>query len=194
MLLAFRWGEDAAVAFAFPCGLAFDAYSSALFDDGTESHEQFLADLLMGHFAAFEDDADIHLVSIAEEFDGFLGFGAQIVLANGNVELDLFELGSLGILPSLSLGLLLLEAVFAVIEDLADRRIRLGSDAEEIESIGCGDLIGLAGRHFAEVGAIWPDYHDFRVTDILIDGVDAFLRASAIIGVEAWDNGSSYRR
>lgn len=123
--------------------------SGGLFEHGFELDEQFFPDFLMSHFTAFEDHADIDLVAISKEFDGFFGFGAKIVLSDGDVELNLFEFSGFGILSSLALCFLLLEAVFAVIEDFADRWVCLRRDAEEIESIGCGDFVCLARRHFA---------------------------------------------
>lgn len=67
-----------------------------------------------------------------------LGFGAQIMLADRNVELDLLELGRLGVLPLGPIGFLLLEAILSVVQYLADRGIGLGGDAEEVEGVAGG--------------------------------------------------------
>lgn len=141
----------------------------------------------MGHLSSLQDDADVDLVAVIKEIDGMLGFGAQVMLADRDVELDLLQLGRLGVLPLGPIGFLLLEAILSVIEYLADRRIGLGGDAEEVERIAGGQLIGLAGAHSSQVVAIRSDDDDFRVTDVFVDGVEPLLGASPIVSVKVGD-------
>ena len=54
----------------------------------------------------------------------------------------------------------------------------MGSDAEEVEVVRLGDFVGPARRHAAEVISIRADDLDFGVTDVLVDRIEALLRAA----------------
>ena len=116
-----------------------------------------------------------------------LGFGAQVMLADRDVELDLLELGRLGVFPLGPIGFLLLEAVLSVVEYLADRGIGLGGDAEEVERVVGGQIVGLPGAHPPQIVAIRSDDDDFRVADVFVDGVEPLLGAGPIVSVKVGD-------
>ena len=99
----------------------------------------------MGHFPSFEDDADVDFVTIGKESFRVFGFGHQVVVANGDVQLDFLEGGGFGILLLAPFGFLLLITVFAVIEDFANGGIALGGDAEEVEVVTHREFIGGPG-------------------------------------------------
>ena len=132
----------------------------------------------MGHFAAFEDDADVDFVSVFDELFGFLGLGLDVVLPNGDVELDFLELGLLRVLLEFAILLLLLETVFAVVEDLADGRVGVRGDAEQVEVISGGEGVGLAGTHPPKILAFRANHHDDRVADVFVDGIETLLRTT----------------
>ena len=54
----------------------------------------------------------------------------------------------------------------------------MGSDAEEVEVVRLGDFVRPARRHAAEVISIRADDLDFGVTDVLVDRIEALLRAA----------------
>ena len=74
------------------------------------------------------------------------------------------QLISLGLFP---LGLL--EAVLAVVHDLADRGLGAGGDFHQVEVLFIGDVQSRRGGHDAQLGAVIPDEADFLITDLLID-------------------------
>jgi hypothetical protein len=60
------------------------------------------------------------------------------VVVDHRAEFDFLDLDDLLFLAGLGLLLLLLEPVFAVIQDLADRRDRVGRNLDQIETGLCG--------------------------------------------------------
>ena len=75
------------------------------------------------------------------------GLGFKVMLADVDVKLNLFGFHDVLILLGNTALLLLLIAVFPVVEDFADWWIGIGCHAEEIEVVGSGNLVGLLGRH-----------------------------------------------
>src|SRR5205807_9249644 len=59
-------------------------------------------------------------------------------------------------------------AVFAVIHDLADRRAVGGGDLDQVQVGLAGHLLGLGGRHDAQLLAAGPDQADGADADLLV--------------------------
>ena len=135
----------------------------------------------MGHFTAFEDDADIDFVTILQELTAFLCFGLQVVHANLHVDLDFLELSGLGFTLVFLFGFFLFKSVFAVVEDFAHGRVGVRGNAEEVEVVTGGELICAAGRHMPEVFSVRSDDLYHGITDILVDRVQALQGAMAIV-------------
>ena len=154
---------------------------------GNEALHKLFAKLLVSHLAAFEDDADVDLVPVFEEFAGPFGFDVKVVLANRDVKLDFLVASRFGVLLLGPFGFLLLEAELPIVEDLANRGVASRGDAVEVEVVAHGQFVRGAGAHTAEVIAVRSDYHDFRVTDVFVDGVESFLGTTTVVLIEVWD-------
>ncbi len=179
-------GNDAFVPFAFPeRWFVNSADVSQLIAEGF--HDLF-SKVLVSHLTAAEDDAYLNLVSILDEASGVSSFGVQVMHADLRGKLHLLKLGGLLVLPCFFGGFLLLEFEFAVIEDLADWRFALWSDAIEVQSVFHGKFIGGSGRHFPELLPFRPDYQHFRITDVFVDGVLVFVRAAIWLLVVGYGN------
>ena len=90
-------------------------------------------------------------------------------------ELDFLDLDDLLFLAGFGGLLLRLEFVLAVIQKLADRRVRVGRNLDEIES-GFGSLFkrGL-NRNGTVVGAGLVDQLNLAVADLLVDARTVLL-------------------
>ena len=55
------------------------------------------------------------------------------------------------------------------------------SDAIEVDVVAGGDFIRAAGRHAAEVFSVRANDLNFRIADVLVDRIEALLRASAVL-------------
>ena len=97
------------------------------------------AEFLMRHFAAAEAQDELDLVAFLEEAAHGLHLGLVIMVVDAGAQLDFLDLDDLLLLAGLGGLLLLVEAEFAVIEDLADRRIGVGHDLDQIETIFLGE-------------------------------------------------------
>jgi hypothetical protein len=45
-------------------------------------------------------------------------------------------------------------------------------------------FIGGAGRHFPHLFPVWSNHEDFRIVDVLIDGIVAFLGTTMVVCFE----------
>jgi hypothetical protein len=84
-------------------------------------------------------------------------------------QLDLFDLDGLLLLARLRRLLLRLELVFAVVQDLYDRRARVRRDLDQIETGLFGELTCLFDVDDAAVLTIMVDELDLRNTDLVVD-------------------------
>lgn len=131
--------------------------------------DQVDSDLFMGHFAAPEDHHDLGLHPLEHETFGPAHLHAVVVLVDIDVELELLQLGTEIVAPGFLFTLGQLVTVFAEIEHLADRRIGLGADFDQIQTMSAGRLNSLLQRLDAEAGAIGIDDKDFTRADALVD-------------------------
>ena len=135
-----------------------------ILDDAIERDK---AEIFVGVFAALELQHEAHLVVAFKKPLRPAQLDVVVVLAGDHPELHfLHPRGTLRLL-FLELGLLVL--VFPVVDDLADRRVHLAGDFDEVEAEG--DRFGqrLAGTHHAELLAGGEDNTDFRGADSIVD-------------------------
>jgi hypothetical protein len=90
--------------------------------------------------------------------------------------LDLFDLDDLLLLLGFGFFLLLLILVLAVIEYLADRRLRVGRNFDQVEPGAYGDLNCFLGRYDPAFFTCVIDEKDLRNTNLLVDARSVVLR------------------
>jgi hypothetical protein len=83
--------------------------------------------------------------------------------------LDLFDLDGLLLLAGLSGLFLALVLEAAVVEDLGDRRLRIGGDFDEVEARFPGQFEGARYGRRPVIGALAVDQLDLADVDVLID-------------------------
>jgi len=90
--------------------------------------------------------------------------------------LDLFDLDDLLLLLGFGFFLLLLILVLAVIEYLADRRLRVGRNFDQVKPGANGDLYCFLGRYDPALfsGVIYEK--DLRNSNLLVDAWSVILR------------------
>ena len=92
------------------------------------------------------------------------------------LQLDLLDLDHLLTLARLGRLLLLKEAKLAEIEDLADRRGRVGNDFDQIERRFVSELLRVCKVDDAAILAFGVDKLDLDCADVAIGARPAFLR------------------
>jgi hypothetical protein len=97
------------------------------------------------------------------------------VVVDHRPELDLLDLDDLLLLAGFGLFLLLLEAVLAIIQDLADRRHGVGGDLDQIEPGLRGLGQRVCDRDGSEVGTVLVDQVNLANANIFIDALAVLL-------------------
>ena len=185
ILLFFLRCQDGLIPFFFPIRGFINGRNIRKESDKFTHH--VFTDFFVGELATFEDHADLHFVSVFQEFTGFARFGLNIVFPNDGAQLDLFQLADVLVFASLAFLLLLLKAEFSVVEDFADVGNGVRRDAIEVKILSRGQVIGGAARHDAQLFAISSDDSHFRIMDVLIDRIITFLGTAVIIRIEVRD-------
>ncbi len=129
----------------------------------------------MGQLAAAEAQGDLHLVAFLEEAVHGLGLHVVVVAVDVGPELDLLDLDHLLTLARLGLLLLFLEPELAVVEDLADRRIGVRRDLDQVQPDFLGGLQSRGGGHDALLLSVLIDQQDAQRADV-------FVHAWAVLG------------
>ena len=111
---------------------------------------------------------------ILQELLGLIDLGVEVVGVDVQGKADLLDLNDLLVLLGFLFALLLLEAVFAVVQDLAHRRLRLGRDLHQIQVLLLRQTQRLPAGHDAQLAAVCADQANFPVTDGLVD-LDLFF-------------------
>jgi hypothetical protein len=123
----------------------------------------------MRHFAAAEPQCYFDLVAFFEKSLHRPHFHVVIVIVDHRPQLDLFDLDDLLLLARFGRFLLRLIFVFAVIENFADRRNRIGCDLDQIEPglLRHGNRCADLGDAF--VASVLIDELDLADADLLVD-------------------------
>ena len=123
----------------------------------------------MCHLTAAEPDGNLYAVAGSKELLGLVYLGIKIVGINVQGKPGLLYLYGLLVLPGFLFTLGLLEPVFPVIHNTANRRLRLRRDLHEIQAFFLRQIKGIAGGHDPQLLTIGADYTDFLITDLFID-------------------------
>ena len=127
--------------------------------------EQGAAELLVSHLAAAEHQHELHLVALLEEALGAFELDVVVVIVGVRAQPHLLQPA----LVRVGLLLLLLVLVLAEVHDLADRRVRLVGDFDEVESgpLGTGERLGQ--RDDADLFAVGADEPYLAGTNLFVD-------------------------
>lgn len=145
--------------------LFHDRHHLQIFDHPRDDfHPQFL----VGIFASAVLEGDLHFITFVEEFADVTQLGLKVVLIHAGVELDFLDL-----LPDLRLARLFaldafLIAELAEVHDLADWRIRIRGDLDQIETLCVSGPLRVARRHDAEHAPIRAEHPDSRDANLEI--------------------------
>lgn len=190
-------GCDAELANALPLGqrrkLHVDVTSREL---GLHVHmghgQQILFDLLhqlkthflVRHLASTELELNTDFVTVEQEIFGMSDLDEVVMGVDAHAELHLLQLAGLVLLEGFLLVLLLNVFVFAVIDDLAHRRVDVGRDLDEVEALFFGQADGLRSGQHTELFATGSVDHAHSW------GADAFVHSSLIdvssTTIEGW--------
>lgn len=131
---------------------------------------QQVTEFLMRHLTATELQLDAHLVTFREEVFSMRDLDQVIMRVDADAEFHFLHLAALLMFVSLLLVLLLDVFVFAVIDNLAHRRIGVRSHFHQVQPTLLGDAEGLRSREDAKLMlTIFLDHTHLRRTDALID-------------------------
>jgi hypothetical protein len=137
--------------------------------------------LLVGHFPAAEPQRDLDLVAFLEEFHHRAHLDLIIMGIGSGAELDFLDLDDVLLLARFGLALLRLILVFAKIHDLADRRLGVGRDFDQIKSGFFGHLHGAGWCDHPDIFAISPNQADFGGTNAIIDAWSRFALRRGVV-------------
>jgi hypothetical protein len=107
-------------------------------------------DLFMRLLPSFKPQLDPDFKIVAKELDGVIALHGKIVLINAWGELQfLHPAGRLG-RSSLFAALGFFVKEFAVVDDAANRRCRVGGDLDQVQTFSLGQLQGIIKGHDAQ--------------------------------------------
>src|SRR5690606_154864 len=129
--------------------------------------------LLVAHLAATEADVDLDLVAFLDEAAHLAQLDLVVALVGHRAELHFLDFDLLGLLLGLVGLLLQVELELAEVHDLADRRIRVGLDLDQVQAFFLGHLQGVIARQHADHFTVGSDHAhaghaDFAVAAILL--------------------------
>ena len=150
---------------------------------GLDALQHLPAELLVRHLAAAEAQRDLDLVAFLEEALDGAHLHVVVVIVDARAHLDLFDLDDLLLLARLGGLLLLLVFVFAVVEDLGDRRIGVGRDLDQVEP---GFVARASASAVVTTPTFWPVSSISRTSrtrmSSFIRGPDGSRSGAALIG------------
>src|SRR3954453_22860470 len=131
--------------------------------------EELRAEFLMRHLAAAEAQRHLDLVALLEEPLHRAQFHLVIMIVDHGPVFQLLDLDDLLLFARFGGLLLFLIFVFAVVEDLDDRRRGVGRDLDQVESGFPRGGKRIRNGYGAFVGAVSIDQMDFADANLLID-------------------------
>ena len=134
-----------------------------------KSVKQVAAPFRMGLFAAAEHDRDLDLVPVLEETLDVTLLRVVVVVGDLRTQVDLAYVDLGLVLAGSLLLLLLLVLVLRVIEQPADRRLRICRDLDQIEFRLAGHLPRLVGIDDSHLLAVGADQPHLGHADALVD-------------------------
>ncbi len=131
--------------------------------------QQFPAQVLVRHFAAAEAQGNFDLVALFQKLEDVLHLDVIVMGVGVGPEFDLFHLDDFLLLSGFAFALLLFVLVFAKVHDLADRRVRVRRDLDQIEAGISGELHGFGGMNHPDIFTFGANQANFGGTDSVID-------------------------
>ena len=169
-----RAEDDAEVAVARHFGRRIRlAIRGDVFDELVDHLE---ADFFVRFLASAKAQLDANFHVIAQELDGVVSLGRQVVRVNRGRDLKLFHYVRrlAGVGAFIAFGFLVEE--FAVIDDAANGRRGVGRDLDEVQAFGLGQPEGFIERHDAELLFGVADDADFAGTDFSVAAMQGLAR------------------
>ena len=123
----------------------------------------------MAHLTPAELHDHPDLIAGGQELACLIEFGLIVMRVDAVGDLNLLQLDGLLLLLGFLFALLLLKAVLAVVHDLADRRLRLGSNQNQIHILVVSQSERLAGTHDPERLSLCVDDPNLPYINSLID-------------------------
>src|SRR5690606_24838363 len=164
LLLLRRDHHDHLPAFKARARFDHDVLAEVTLDPGGHLPAQ----LLVAHLAATEADVHLDLVAFLQEAAHVAQLDLVVALVGHRAELHFLDLDLAGLLLGL-VGLLLhFELELAEVHDLADRRIRVRLDLDQVKAFLFGKAQGLVARQDADHLAIGSDHAHARDSDLLV--------------------------
>ena len=157
-------GQDPSAAeFGFDNDLVFE-----------RDHGQKLLQALHGPFPVvlfppFEDEHDLNLVAIGDEFVDLFDLDLEIVLCGACPESDLFQVARFLQSALFLRFLLFLIPELVVVDDLGDGRLGVRGDLDEIKSLFVSDPQRLRERINTEEFSLLVDDAQFRRFDLMVE-------------------------
>ncbi len=154
-----------------------------VFDELKEACPCLLDDVPSLPPTAFDEDGDFDFPSIIKELVGGFCLRLKIVLIGRRSEADFLNHGLLLVLLCLFGFLFPVELVFAIVDNLADRRMGHRGNAEKIHLGIIGLCLGDTDRHDPVVFALRSDKKNLFEVDTLVDEIRILLRTETIVRV-----------
>jgi hypothetical protein len=124
---------------------------------------------LVGHFAATMKNHGANFMAFPKEPDDLVLANLKIMLRGCGTKLHFLQLRTTAALALLVGFLVLLVLEFAVIGDLANRRIGCGRNLHQIQTAFTRQSHSFKRLHDAQLPAIFVNYPDFASPDPLVD-------------------------
>ena len=164
--LLFDRGYDHRHQFAVKHGGFIDG---SVFGDGIpELIQNILTELLMAHFTTAEAQYYLDLIAVPQKSDGVLHLGLEIVGLDTAGKLNFLDLDHVLFLLCFFFSLLLLETVFAEVDDLAYRGLCVGRNKHQVKSLIVRNAKSGLGTHDPELVSGGPYDSDFFEADVFV--------------------------
>lgn len=144
-------------------------FNLSMFADLAQQARHFgTAHFLVRHFAPAMENHGAHFMAFSQEANNLVLTDLVIVLRGGWPKLYFFELRATAALALLMRLFILLVKEFAVVGDLANRRICGGRNLHQIESPFAGHTNRFVWLHHSKLGTLLINHPDFARPNPLI--------------------------
>ena len=141
------------------------------------------AHFLVRHFAAAMENHGAHFMALSQETDDLVLTDLVIVLRGGRPKFDFFKLRATAALALLMRLFILLVKEFAVVGDLANRRIGGGRNLHQIESPFARHTNRFVRLHHSKLGTLLINHPDFARPNPLINAGAVALPEAAFCDI-----------
>ena len=123
----------------------------------------------MTHFASAKTDGDLDLSAGLDELDSVVELGIEIMRIAIQRMPGVLDLDGMLTFSGFLLSLCLFKAIFAIVHDLADRRLCLRGNLNQIKVLLLCDIQGVPCRHDSQLLTVRADDPYLFVTNFLVD-------------------------